>query len=366
MAFREPALLLLWLVAPVLMLADSSTSKQRTVTKLADGVYEIRHANAPDHFSQSNTVVVIGDTGVLVVDSCYLPSSAREDIAQIRQWTNKPVRYLLNTHWHNDHVQGNAAYGEAFPGINVIAQTETAKLMALRIGPYLAEYPHRMEKFQKALDTGKDENDRPLSEDEKEDLKIAVAGGKVASEAVSAEFRDLMVKLPDITFDHELNLDLGRRDVQLKYLGRGNTVGDAIAYLPQEKIVIAGDLVDSPVPFLYGGFPVEQASTLRRMEELDFETLVPGHGDVLQGKTFVQEEIDLIEAVVAAMNQEIGRTSSEPQKRFDQIKKSVEQKVDKTAWRRRFVGDNPSETEFFESFSWPGLLEAVHAELWPR
>jgi len=66
------------------------------------------------------------------------------------------------------------------------------------------------------------------------------------------------------------------------------------------------------------------------------------------------------------MNQEIGRTSSEPQKRFDQIKKAVEQKVDVKAWSQTFAGDNPNEREFFEVFSWPGLLEAVHAEMWPR
>src|SRR5215471_16837016 len=166
------AVLVVVLIVPTHLLADTVASHQRTVIKLAEGVYFIRHKDPPDHFSQGNSVVVIGDSGVLVVDSCYLPSSAREDIAQIRQWTNKPVRYLLNTHWHNDHIQGNAAYADAFPGVTVIAQTETAKLMALRIGPYLAEYPYRMEKFQKALDTGKDENDRPLSEDEKEDLKI--------------------------------------------------------------------------------------------------------------------------------------------------------------------------------------------------
>ena len=118
------ALLAIWLLAPLLLLADSVNSNQRTVTKLAEGIYLIRHKNAPDHFSQGNTVVIIGDTGVLVVDSCYLPSSAREDIAQIRQWTNKPVRYLLNTHWHNDHNQGNAAYADAFPELTIIAQTE--------------------------------------------------------------------------------------------------------------------------------------------------------------------------------------------------------------------------------------------------
>ena len=93
------ALFVIWLVAAPPLLADSAASNQRKVTKLAEGIYEIQHKDSPDHFTEGNTVVVIGESGVLVVDSCYLPSSAREDIAQIRQWTNKPVRYLLNTHW---------------------------------------------------------------------------------------------------------------------------------------------------------------------------------------------------------------------------------------------------------------------------
>jgi hypothetical protein len=82
-------ILVIWLIAPLLLLADPASSNQRTVTNLAQGIYLIQHKDAPDHFPQGNTVVIIGDTGVLVVDSCYLPSSAREDIAQIRQWTSK-------------------------------------------------------------------------------------------------------------------------------------------------------------------------------------------------------------------------------------------------------------------------------------
>ena len=366
MALRKaaPPLLLLFLYLP--LFADSATSKERTVTKLAEGVYEIRHKDPPDHFTQSNTVVVIGDTGALVVDSCYLPSSAREDIAQIRQWTNKPVRYLLNTHWHNDHVQGNAAYVEAFPAITIVAQTETAKLMALRVPSYLSEYPHRMEKFQQELDTGKSPGGTPLTQEEKEDLQNAIAGGKAASEAVSAEFRGLKVKVPDVTFDHELDVDLGNREVLLKFLGRGNTVGDAVAYLPKEKILAAGDLVDSPVPYLYGGFPIEQIATLKRLKDLDFETLVPGHGGVLKGKAFVRQEIELLETVVGAMNREIGRTNDEPKARFAEIKKAVEQAVDMRTWQQKFAGDDPSARQFFEVFAWPGLLEAAHAEMWPR
>ena len=306
----KATVLVIGLIAPVLLPADSAGSNQRMVTKLAENIYVILHKDAPDHFPQGNTTVIIGDTGVLVVDSCYLPSSAREDIAQIRQWTNKPVRYLLNTHWHNDHIQGNSAYADAFPGVTIIAQTETANLMALRIGSYLSDYPHRMERFQQQLDSGKDLSGKPLTEEQKQDLKNAVAGGKAASDAVSAEFRGLKPKAPDVTFDHELDLDLGNRKVQLKFLVRGNTVGDAVAYLPKERIVIAGDLVDSPVPYLGGGFPIEEVATLKRLAELDFETLVPGHGGVLKGKAFVQQEIELIESLVAAINQEMGRSSA--------------------------------------------------------
>ncbi len=359
-------LLMVALNATLPLFADSVSTHQRTITKLAEGVYEIRHTDAPDHFLQGNTVVIIGERAVLVVDSCYLPSSARQDIAQILQWTSKPVRYLFNTHWHNDHIQGNAAYADAFPAINIITQKETAKLMALRVGSYLSEYPHRMETFQRELDTGKDPDGRTLSEEEKEDLKNAVAGGKAASQAVSAEFRGLAVKLPDITFDHELDIDLGNRAVELKFLGRGNTVGDAVVYLPKEKILIAGDLVDSPVPYLEGGFPIEELATLKRLEELDFETLVPGHGNVLKGKDFVRQEIELIESVVEAMNREIARTSLDPKTRFTEIKKAVEQSVDMSAWRQKFAGDDPNDRDFFEVFAWPGLLQAAHAEMWPR
>ncbi|MCI0352946.1 MAG: MBL fold metallo-hydrolase, partial [Acidobacteriales bacterium] len=92
-----------------LLRADSSSTKQRTVTQLAEGIYEIRHPDAPDQFPQSNTTVIIGDRDVLVVDSCYLPSAAREDIAQIKKWTSKPLRYLVNNHWHFDHTMGNRA-----------------------------------------------------------------------------------------------------------------------------------------------------------------------------------------------------------------------------------------------------------------
>jgi glyoxylase-like metal-dependent hydrolase (beta-lactamase superfamily II) len=129
-------LLLLFLssfVATIPVRADTTSTKDRTGTKLADNIYEIRHPDAPDTFPQGNTTVIIGDKSVLVVDSCLLPSSAQADIDQIRKWTNKPVTFLVNTHWHFDHTLGNQTYAQAFPGIQIIAQRTHRRLLPTSI-----------------------------------------------------------------------------------------------------------------------------------------------------------------------------------------------------------------------------------------
>src|SRR3954462_15192052 len=95
------------LVATTFTFADSIATHERTVTKLADGIYEIRHPDAPDTFPQGNTTVIIGERGGFRGDCCLLPFSARQNIPQLNLWPDKPVMFLLNTHWHFDHTLGN-------------------------------------------------------------------------------------------------------------------------------------------------------------------------------------------------------------------------------------------------------------------
>src|SRR5215211_4182806 len=136
--------------------ADSSVTQQRSVTRIAAGVYSIRHADSPDTNPQGNTAVIVGERGVLVVDSSYLPSNAAEDIAQIRRWTDRPVRYLLNTHWHPDHQRGNSAYVDAFPDVAIVAHPETAKLMAAYDAANRERYPQRLQSMKETLAKGPD------------------------------------------------------------------------------------------------------------------------------------------------------------------------------------------------------------------
>jgi len=279
-ALRNASLTLFLYFLSSLSFADSSVTTQRTITKLAEGVYEIRHPDAPDTFPQGNTTVIIGERSVLVVDSCLLPSSAREDVDQIRKWTNKPVSFLVNTHWHFDHTLGNGTYATAFPAIQIIAHKATCKTIADFNQGAVVRYPKRADRFKKILETGKNADGKPLSDNERKDYEHALAG----LAPVVAEFNGIMQVNPNVIFDHELDIDLGNRPAEIKFLERGNTAGDTVIYLPNEKILMTGDLVDHPVPYLFGGFPVDFVNTLHVLKKIDAQTLVPGHGDVLHDK----------------------------------------------------------------------------------
>jgi len=129
-ACARRAALFVCLLAAARAGATSWTTDVRSLQKVADGVWVIIHKDAVlAGWPQGNTTVVIGRRGVLVVDACFLTSSAREDIADIRRLTSKPVRWLVNTHFHIDHNAGNSAYKDAFPGVEIIAQSATRRFM---------------------------------------------------------------------------------------------------------------------------------------------------------------------------------------------------------------------------------------------
>ncbi len=357
MALTRCALLSLLLIfCTTRFFGDSTITKERSVSKLAEGVYEIRHPDAPDGFPQSNTTVVIGDRSVLVVDSCLLPSTAKQDIEQIRKWTSKPVTYLVNTHWHFDHTMGNSTYAAAFPAIQIIAQTATLKTISEFNQGAADRYPTREVRFKKVLDSGKLPDGSPLTEADRKDYEQSIAG----LAPVVAEFKSTVQLNPNISFDRELNIELGNRPVQIKFLGRGNTAGDTVIYLPDEKILMTGDLLDHPVPYMFGGFPVDFVNTLHRLADFNAQTIVPGHGDILHGNQYILLSAELMQAVNDEVAKEINEGKTE-----DEIKEAVPKAVDQAAWRIKFVGTNAEDAGFFDQ-SFAGLVKASYRQVVAR
>jgi cyclase len=305
---------------------------ERQVTKLADGVYAIQHKDFHDGAPSGNTTVIIGGREVFVVDSCYWPSLAREDIAQIRPWTDKPVGYLLNTHFHDDHHNGNKTYMDAFPALAIIAQEETKKEMDLIQPGNIERGPKELAAIIAALKEGKAQSGRPLTEEEHKEVQ----GLLPVLEQKLEEFKTLVYQPPTLTFTDKLDIDLGNREVQVKHLGRGNTPGDAVVFLPKEKILVAGDLLVYPIPYTYDGYPAEWIQTLQKMAQLNAQTIVPGHGPVLHDKTYLYLVADLFQSAVDQVRARIRQIGHPGFHSLDEVKGSV----DLTRFRAKFADDN--------------------------
>lgn len=331
--------------------------------RIAEGVYAIRHKRAARIGALSgNTTVVIGEREVLVVDSCLLPSIARDDIALIKQWTSKPVRYLVNTHWHGDHTWGNSLYAETFPGLRIVGHSETARQMLGYLPHFLERNRNGSAELKRVLASGKTESDVPLTEAQKSQMEAEIP----RAEERAIEYKTFETRPPDLTFETELRLDLGNREVEIRHLGRGNTAGDAVVYLPREKIVVAGDLVVYPFPFLIGGFPTEWSVTLERLSRLEPLTIVPGHGAVLSGddaKTYPALLRELFDTVTAAVRKETYRFGNAPGF-LDSVKEAVVAYPELAALRERFPGDDPQRRNASFDGGLPGLITSAYREAW--
>ena len=334
----------------------------RSVTKVADGVYVIIHKDAVEGgWPQGNTTVIIGDREVFVVDACFLTGSAKEDIAEIRRLTTKPVRYLLNTHFHIDHTAGNSAYLEAFPGLEIIAHDTTRRFMddanpsfaANVVDPGGRPTMVILPSLKKQLESGKGDDGKPLLAEDKAKLRQEVA--EVENEI--ADYWTFRYQGPTLTFDQELNLDIGKREVQVKHLGRGHTPGDALVYLPQERVLITGDILTWPIPYMRMSFPHEWVEVLRTLSRMDAEVIVPGHGIVMRDKSYMKEVIALLDSVIKQVHEQA------PKVVFDSKTKvpSVEDlHVDLAPFRKEMAGDDRENNDFWERIVDPGMLGGIN------
>jgi len=278
------------------------------VERLADGVYAIIHDDASDQWPHSNTGVVVYDDGVLVVDATYLPSRARADIALIRALSDKPVRYLINTHWHMDHTYGNESYRDAFPDVVIVTERQTREFTELN-SHYWARFStapgsarrNAIRDLEAELASGRDSTGRAHSAEEKRRLETVI---RQRSNELD-ELGKVRIVVADQVFDRSMTLRLGKRRIELVDRGRANSPHDVTVYLPQERVLFTGDiLVQSPLPYTGMSWPVPWIDVLAELEKVPVTALVPGHGPVMRDHTYTRQMRELLQAVtsrVAAM-----------------------------------------------------------------
>lgn len=319
--------------------AQAQAQAQVRIEKVAEGVY----AAMPPvemRFDESNAAILIRDDGVLVVDTQTAPSVARAVIAEIRKLTDKPVRWVVNSHWHGDHVQGNAAYRDSFPGVEFIAHANTREDIEKRAVPQLKEDTEGtaawLERAKKALESGEADGQK-LTDQQREQVR-----GRVERRtAFLAKIREVTeFVLPQTTFTETLTVSQQPSVRLLHYLG--HTRGDALVYLPEARVLVTGDLLDD-LPFTGHGSPKALVATLRQLEKLEFDAIIPGHGRVRRG----EEAREHLRKVAELFDSIVQQTEAAAREGLsaDEAKK----KVDVSALRAHFVTDDAS-TRYWNFF----------------
>jgi len=281
-----------------------------------------------------NVVVIEQSDGFVIVDSGGNAGNGRAVVRYARSLANKPIKAVIITHWHGDHPQGISAIRDAYPNVRIISTRGTE---AGILGPasYNIGY-HADPKFdratadasQKLADTySKLLDDPKVAADRKERIRKALG----QFDRMTRDFVGSYLVPPTETFEHELVIDDRDLPVHVMFLGRANTDGDAIAWLPKQKIVASGDIVVSPYPFGFGSYPAEWIQTLGKLKALGFTTLIPGHGHPMTDATY----IDKLVAAIRDVQTEVG-----PLAKAGMSLDDVRKKVDLTKSIAMF-GDTP-------------------------
>ena len=347
-------LLALFLAAPLSALAQTGDFE---LVKLAEGVYLARRTEPAGLTVNANSVFIINEEDVVVVDATLTPGTAREELAALRKLTDKPVRYVVNTHWHDDHVMGNVAYREAFPGADFIAHENTREYLPttglknrqMAMSP--GGYPGFIGALKRRLEKNESVFGGPLDEEE----RAVLASDIGIAERYMAENPTAAVVLPTITLRERLTLHRGARVIDIIYLGRGHTSGDIVVHLPAEGIIIAGDLVIHPVPYVGNpqSHPGDWGETLEKLLALKHNMIVPGHGPVLREDAYVR----LMSRLFGSMKQQVAAGAARGET-LEQVRKSVN--LDEL--RKLFVGDSRVRRDIFDSYVLGAGVAAAYAD----
>jgi glyoxylase-like metal-dependent hydrolase (beta-lactamase superfamily II) len=278
-----------------LLLAHSAVGSAESpdFKKLAEGVYA--HVVSPDSAFVSNSGVVLLKEAVLVFDTHFTPEGGEGLLKLIREISSHPIRYIALSHFHPDHTHGTQAFES--DGL-ILASTNTRRDM---LEKDLPSVNRALNLARSQIGQMRKELDQSSDEARKSFLRAQMESRQKLVERVAR----LQIRVPNTTIDESLTIQDETRTLRFRLLGVGHTDGDMVLYLPQEKIVFAGDLFfNGALPSTEDSHLLEWTATLSELLKLEAEIFVPGHGQVAgrkEAEEFLQYLRDLRAAVEPAV-----------------------------------------------------------------
>ena len=240
-----------------------------TFNKITEGVY---HAVGTGSLVvMSNATVIEGDSDVLVVDSQVSPGGAWALREELKAITPKPIRWVVNSHYHFDHSHGNQIYG---PDVEIIGH-EFARQQILagksQDSParefFVGGVPNTIKTLEARLAAATDDKTRATVQNQLDIQRNHLEGTNAVKPTP-----------PTMTLTQTMTLHRGSREIRILFLGRGHTAGDVVVYLPKERIVATGDLLINGTSYMGDAFFTDWVATIEAMKKLDIGTVLPGHG----------------------------------------------------------------------------------------
>jgi len=288
---RNSFFYLVLLLVPSLALGQNNIveSDSHRFEEVAEGVWFVTGTGSV--FTMSNAMVLVGEFDTLVVDSHVTPAASRALLDSIPVITDKPIRYLVNSHYHFDHAHGN----QSFPaGIEIIGHEFTRAKLNGEIGNVLEESTFRS--FSDPVPGTVANLERQVAAESDPARKATLQERlRVQTDYMNA-IGEVNPTPPNITLETKMTLfqvvAAGSREIQLLHFGRAHTGGDVVIYLPQEKVVFTGDMMLPGLAYMGDGHVDEWPETLEGLKTLDFDAWMPGHGPVMRSR----EPIDNFQA----------------------------------------------------------------------
>ena len=345
--------------APVAAIAQAPASEIDIAPFVAHEINPKVHLLAtPDDWYAAaigNVILIEQSDGFVVVDSGTSAGNGRAVVRYAKSLANKPIKAVMVTHWHNDHPQGISAIRDAFPKVRIIATRGTEAGM---LGPESYDVGYRPDaKFDQAslkLLQSSQDNYRKLLDDPAtpSDRKERIRKALIQFDEMKKDFVGTYIVPPTETFERELVIDDRDVPVRMMFLGRANTEGDAIAWLPRQKIVASGDIVVSPWPFGFGSYSGDWIETLGKIKALGFTTLIPGHGAP-------QNDVSYLDKLIAAMSDL--RAQIFPLAKAGMSLDDVKKKADFSKSIALF-GDTPRDKANLQSLFFDPMIGSVYKE----
>lgn len=282
------------------------------VQEVAPGVYTIVVDEVPGLLPPANTVFLVNDADVMVVDPGGSAAEARTRLAALREITTAPVRYVINTHGHDDHTGGNAVFRDAYRHVEIIAHVSVAAGAAddrVRRRTVALQLPATVERLQRALRTGVGLDGAPLTAAARPPIERDAARLAAYARTIERESPGQ----PTLPVFQRLTLRRGARTIEILSFGAAHSPGDVVVFLPAERVLVAGDLVTWPLPIADADSSLHGwALALAGLRQLDADVIVPGHGPVLRGWGSVERLGELIgDADRATQEAPSGRTPAD-------------------------------------------------------